>query len=393
MPTLAGASRFCHEPVVAPPVKDTPAFVRWLMKRGATSPGAFLYPTSDEVAWLISAHREQLAQHFVLFQPDLAVLLSLLDKSRLYRLAAQLGIDTPATFFPTSDEAVRALGHELEQSAGYPVIVKPRTQACMSVKLKGKVVHSTAQLQAAVAALREASFATARLWPDASDEVRWPLVQAYRAEAQQHTYSLAGFVDAGGTIRAARASSKVFQIPVQVGVGVAFEGRAVQARQLAQVQALMNAAGYFGIFEVEFIHVPAQERYLLMDFNPRIYGQMQFEVARGMLLPLMVHAAAVGDTATADALTADAVTAVRVGSAVAERYCDSWTFRMLLGAQHLGGRLSAQERTRWVDWMSHPGVIDAVAASDDPAPHTARRLTFARQLVRHPRASLRTLFR
>jgi hypothetical protein len=35
----------------------------------------------------------------------------------------------------------------------------------------------------------------------------------------------------------------------------------------------------------------------LIDFNPRYYHYLAFDIARGMPLPLMVHAAATGDRA------------------------------------------------------------------------------------------------
>lgn len=389
-PTLAGASRWCRERLVAPDPRNAAAFLAWLINYGDAAPGTLLYPTSDEAAWLIAAHRGALAERFALFQPMLPALLALMDKTRLYALAGQLGIDVPATSAPTSDAAVLALGHDLERSGGYPVIVKPRTQACMAVKLKGEIAHSTAALQAAVAVLRRASYATTELWPGAGAEMRWPLVQAYRPEAQHDTYSMAGFADASSRIRAVRASSKVFQIPVRIGVGVAFEDRPVLAAQLTQLQALVTAAGYFGAFEAEFINVADQGRYLLMDFNPRIYGQMQFDVARGMHLPRMLHAAAMGDDGALDALAVEAASERPRGPG--RHYCDRWMFRLLLRTQRLSGRLSPSEHARWRAWTAGPELVDAVDDPDDTAPQAVRRRTFARQFLRHPRASLRTLF-
>lgn len=388
--TLAGASRWCRARLPAPDPRDTAAFLEWLAGQGEATPGTVLYPTSDETAWLIAAHHTTLTRRFALFQPALPALLSVMDKTRLYALAERLGIDVPTTSAPTSEAEVQALGRRLEGSGGYPVIVKPRTQACMAVKLKGEIVRSTGELQTAVAVLRRASFATAELWPGAGEDMRWPLVQAYRSEAQHDTYSMAGFADASSRIRAVRASSKVFQIPVRIGVGVAFESRPVLAAQLAQLQALIQAAGYFGAFEAEFIKIADQDRYLLMDFNPRIYGQMQFEVARGMHLPQMLYAAALGDDGALETLAADASSAPP--RETSDRYCDRWMFRMLLSTQHLSGRLSAQEHARWRAWMAGPNLVDAVDDADDPAPQAARRFTFAKQFVRHPRASLRTLF-
>lgn len=387
----SGASRFCRERVAAPPPGDAAAFLPWLLRQGEAHPGTLLVPTSDDMAWLMASHHAVLAERFALYQPGVEALHTLLDKSRMYALAGQLGIDTPRTFSPACHESLRAIGRELERLGAYPVIVKPRTQACMRVKRKGEVVHSTPALLDAVDTLRAFTVADPAFLAHASRDIGWPLVQEYRPEARQHTYSLAGFIDAAGDIRAARASAKVFQIPVKVGVGIAFEGRPLRRAQLAAAQTLARAAGYFGLFEVEFIHVADGDRYLLMDFNPRIYGQVQFEVSRGMHLPRLVHEAARGCERTVAGLAETARTRLLGDDAAAERYCDRGRFRTLLWTQRLVGHLSRAEHHRWRRWLEGPRVFDAVEDADDPGPAAAHRRAQARRWLKHPRASLRAL--
>ena len=52
------------------------------------------------------------------------------------------------------------------------------------------------------------------------------------------------------------------------------------------VRRICEATGYHGAFEVEFI--PSADGDLLMDFNPRYYGQMQLEISRGLPIPELV---------------------------------------------------------------------------------------------------------
>ena len=52
--------------------------------------------------------------------------------------------------------------------------------------------------------------------------------------------------------------------------------------------------GYFGVFEAEFIRL-GDER-LLIDFNPRFFGQMGFDVARGLPIVGLAYEAALGGT-------------------------------------------------------------------------------------------------
>lgn len=99
-------------------------------------------------------------------------------------------------------------------------------------------------------------------------------------------YSLAGFVDRSGEILGVRASQKVVQSPRGMGVGLLFREAPVDPEVLEGLARLCRRTGYFGVFEVEFVR--ADGGHHLIDFNPRYYGQVQFEISRGLSLPQLV---------------------------------------------------------------------------------------------------------
>lgn len=388
---IAQASRYFAQRFRAPGIHDA-SFVRWLLDAGAASPCTFLYPTSDEMVWVMSVHRDELNQHFRMFQPSQDAVLALLDKSRLYAMARMLGIAIPATHAPVDLDGFRALGATLQRGGGFPVMVKPRTQACMSNQIKGAVAHDADELLRTVQSMSRNAASYSREMADALPDLQWPLVQAFVPDAQHDTYSLSGFIDRDGQVRAVRASVKVFQLPVRAGIGVAFEGRPVRPDLLASVQRLALESGYFGVFEVEFLHDKATDQYLLTDFNPRFYGQMQFEIARGMELPRMVYAAAHGDEAQVSSLCESAERAARMHDAADERYSNRWLFGVLLRTQRWGGRLTAVDYDRWTRWMNEGVIFDAISDADDPEPQRVKRRFLRRSWLRHPRASYRDLF-
>ena len=388
----SGASRFCQAALPAP-CMHADDFLPWLLRWGDATPGAFLYPTSDDMAWLMAMNRDELSKRFTLFQPPPQAIFALLDKSQLYAHARRLGVALPDTHAPTSMDAARALSHALDKQGEFPVIVKPRTQACMAVKQKGMVVHDATTMLRAIESMVRSASVQAEHMANAATDLQWPLVQAFHVDAQSNTYSLAGFIDRSGMARAVRASSKVFQLPVKVGVGVAFEGRPVLPDLVAQVEALAQATGYFGVFEVEFIHVTSSGEYLLMDFNPRFYGQMQFEISRGMHLPLMALAAARGELKQLEDLFQQSKVSAREHDPAAQRYCNSWLFNVLMRTQRLGGRLSTSELQQWQAWMDVPDLFDCVQDIDDPAPEGAQRRALWRHWLRHPRSSFRDMFK
>lgn len=389
----SATSRFCSHRVVAPASVFSSEYTAWMLELGGRMPGTFLYPTSDDSAWWMAQRQDALREHFLLHQPSAEATIGLLDKSRLYAHAAAQGVPYPTTYMPTSMDEVRELGETLTRDGGFPVIVKARTQAGLAVKVKGYVAQTASELRAAVDAMRVPGFFVPEFLRDAPADIRWPLVQRYMPEAQRETYSVSGFIDQTGTLRAARASLKIFQIPIRIGVGIAFEGRAVVPKQKAKIEALARATGYFGVFEAEFIHTVDGDHFYLMDFNPRFYGQMNFEISRGLPLPRIVHAAARGAINEVDSMVSESRPTERTDNAADQRFCNQWLFQSLLRAQRIGGRLDRNTHQRWLSWMKTGDVFDFVRAEDDPRPALSDRRQHMWNWMRYPRSSYRNLFR
>ena len=173
-----------------------------------------------------------------------------------------------------------------------------------------------------------------------------------------------------------------------VGIGVCFEDAPLDPAAAAAVAALCRDMGYFGVFEAEFIR--SQDRLLLIDFNPRYYNQMAFEIARGLPLPLLVHAAACGDEPLLRAL---ALQAHAVRGADAQVYCHRFVLAMIVGAQRLSGRMGAGDARRWRTWYARNRrhAVDAAFDGEDLLPGllaTGRELSRA---IRRPRAFFRSM--
>ena len=63
----------------------------------------------------------------------------------------------------------------------------------------------------------------------------------------------------------------------------------------AGLERLVARVGFSGVFEAEFIDPQGQA--VLIDFNPRFYNQMGFDIARGLPLPLLAYYDALGSHA------------------------------------------------------------------------------------------------
>lgn len=376
-------SRYVTRWVSCPRVSEPERYLDWLIAFGKRQPGHALYPTSDELAWLFARHADALSPYFLLYQPSSAQLLRLLDKKALNELCVELDVPCPRTLFPASLDGALLLAEDL----GYPLVLKPRTQMFLAVTSKGVVVENPARLREEYAKLL-ADNAPHPSVREVLPGVEHPMLQAFVPSAAGDTYSISGFLAQNGQGMATRAAIKLLQRPRQVGVGVCFEEAAVDPRALDDLQRLSERAGYFGVFEAEFLRDGGTLK--LIDFNPRFFGQMGFDVMRDLPLPYLAWLGATG----AEARLAQAMEAAREWQAGAGYVCCNGSFlNLTLFCQGLSGKMSSEERTRWRRWLAGPKqramAFDLVDSPSDPLPGVASRLREAYSALRHPRAFFR----
>lgn len=381
--TLTHKSRYLSKALQSPPVEDFENFFSWLMEYGKCNPGVFLYPSSDDMTWLIARYREQLSQYYKLYSPDVQAIYALLNKPQLHKLAEKLNIPVPATISPTSVEDLKARAHHLN----YPVLIKPRTQIGMLRRQKGRVCETPGKLLEIYPNYQQ-KFYYHPLLVDFDSDVSWPMVQAFHTSAGQNTYSVAGFVDESQKIFLTRASAKVLQFPIRVGVGLCFESRPINPKALEYLKAICKEVGYYGVFEAEFI--VDGDQLLLMDFNPRFYGQMAFELERQLPLDKLVLAYANNNFEYGKVIQSkdQAWDHCKV-----YRFSNRWRLWLILTTQAIAGRFSWAERRKWLAWAKQSdNVCDPIYTDDDPDPRHADMRSLIKSWIRHPRATFKTFF-
>jgi D-aspartate ligase len=383
---LLGISRWSRHAARAfacPPLEEPDRFLDWLLAHGAREPGTVLYPTSDETTFLYALRRDELSRTYRMYQPALDVVLHVLDKRRLYGTAREVGIDVPDTWFPETDADVARVSRE----APMPLLVKPRTQVLSRTHSKGIIVQDAASLSRHYRAfVRATTYPRAVL--DVFPEAPRAMLQRYYPEAAEQIYVLAAFLDRSGQHFAARSALKVFQCPRSLGVGLCFEDATLDPKLSDAVRRLALACGYFGLFQLEFIRLG--ERFLLIDFNPRFYNQLAYDIARGLLLPQMVYAAALDDAAEVARLVGQARTERNHNGLV---FCNRFGLNVMLSTQRLAGRISADEASHWRSWRhDHQRTsIDPAIAPGDALPGVVDVASQLYGYFRHPRAFWRKI--
>ena len=376
-------SRFVWRRVSSPRPEDPQRFIGWLLDFGAREPGYVLYPTSDDVAFLYARYREELARFFVLRHSNIDSIYALLNKTRLRVLAEAVGLSMPRTWVP-HDESVFA---QVEAEAHFPVVIKPQTQALLHPHVKGVVAGKPADLRRTYAEFA-ATTAYAPIVLAHDPAVSIAAVQEYVPAGSEDVYGISGFIDESGELFAARASRKVLQQPRRLGVGLSFEEADLLPELVEKVFALCRRAGYHGVFEAEFI--ASDGVYLLIDFNPRFYGQMAFDIARGLPQPLLAYDHALGRCERLK----ERIHAARASAAPQGLvYCRGFEFKLLLLLRRLWRTMPPEEADRWWTWLRthQTSLVDAVSDAGDRLPGWFEVLHHIAGFLRHPRSFIRNL--
>jgi hypothetical protein len=214
------------------------------------------------------------------------------------------------------------------------------------------------------------------------------MIQEFLPAAAEHIYVLAAFVDRSGTHFAARSGMKILQRPRRLGIGVCFEAAPLDPALADAARRLALESGYFGLFQLEFISVGG--RYLLIDFNPRYYNQLAFDVARGVPLPTIVQAAACDRPDIVARLLRGVAPQPQESELV---FCNAFGLNLIVSAQLLSGAMSADEARRWRQWRERyaASVIDPAVLEGDVMPHVMDVVSQLFAVARHPRAFWRTI--
>jgi biotin carboxylase len=185
-----------------------------------------------------------------------------------------------------------------------------------------------------------------------------------------------------------QAAVKILQQPRQLGIGLCFEEAEVIPEVAQQVIQLCERVGYYGAFELEFI--VAQGRMLLIDFNARFYNQLAFDIARGMDVPRMVYAGAIGATEDLEQFVSQVPLRDKEQHLV---FCNGFGLSLSVAAQRIFKKMPREEAAHWLEWRRrHEGrVVDAIYDPNDTLPGVFDIASRLGQYVRYPQKFLKDM--
>jgi D-aspartate ligase len=241
--------------------------------------GWVLYPTRDETVAAFSHYRSELMEWFCVPTPDWDKIQWAWDKRNTYRLAQELGIPTPRTWYPRDLK-------ELEQIEGdLPLAIKPaiKEHFIYATKAKAWRVNSREEL---VESFQRAS---AIVGPG---EV---MIQELIPGDGRQQFAYCAFFKDGDAV-GSMVVQRRRQHPPEFGRASTF----VETLDLPKLEALskrfLQAINYYGLAELEYKLDPCDGQYKLLDFNARTWGYHTLGAQAGVDFPYLLFADQLGAT-------------------------------------------------------------------------------------------------
>jgi D-aspartate ligase len=279
--SIARFSRYATHAVRTASLRDEPQTIDIVMDVGRRLGlrGWLLYPTRDETVAAFARHRPLLAEWFRVSTPAWSTIQWVWDKRNTYRLANELGIPTPRTWYPRTSS-------ELDQiEVEYPVAIKPaiKEHFFYATKAKAWKAHTRAELRN--------RFERARAQVGPGEVMVQDLIPG--DGGQQFAYC-AFFKDrrAIGSMVVRRRR----QHPPEFGRASTF----VEVIELPQLEMLserfLRAIDYYGLVELEYKLDSRDQQYKLLDVNGRTWGYHTLGSGAGVDFPYLLFADQIGQS-------------------------------------------------------------------------------------------------
>ena len=238
-----------------------------------------LYPTRDETVAAFARYRSELLEWFRVPTPEWDAVQWAWDKRNTYRLAQELAIPVPKTWYPDDLS-------ELEQvQADLPLVIKPAIKEHFIYATKAKAWRADTLLELAERYRQAAEL----VGPGEA------MIQELIPGGGRQQFSYCAFFKDGKAVGSMTAL-RLRQHPPEFGRASTF----VETIDLPLIKTyserFLKAINYYGLVEMEYKLDPRDGQYKLLDFNARTWGYHTLGQRAGVDFPYMLFADQLGES-------------------------------------------------------------------------------------------------
>jgi D-aspartate ligase len=240
--------------------------------------GWVIYPTRDETVAALARYRSELVSDFRVPTPGWEAIQWVWDKRNTYRLAQELDIPTPRTWYANDEKDLQLI------DAAPPFAIKPAIKEHFIYATKAKAWRANNRAE-----LRE-------LYCKASVHVGTgeAMIQEFIPGDGRNQFAYCAFYKGGQPV-GSMVVRRTRQHPVEFGRASTFVETVDLPILEKYSECFLRAINYYGLAELEYILDPRDGQYKLLDVNGRTWGYHTLGTGAGVDFPSLLFADQVGE--------------------------------------------------------------------------------------------------
>jgi len=257
-------------------------FLKDIAKRESLE-GWVIYPVDDETVDFLSRHKHQLEKYYRIPTPIWEITRFASHKKLTYQLAEKFDIAIPHTFYPENIRELENLKIE------FPVILKPSIKEPFYSLTKKKAIR-----------VDNCSELISRFkWAKAIYPPVELMVQEMIPGGPDNLFSVGSFFK-NGQFLGKVVARRIRQHPMDFGHATTY-AVTVKIPELEKItRMLLQAIGYYGLSEAEFMLDKRDGQFKLIEINPRTWGWHTLAIRAGVDLPYLLFQDMVGNSIHVD---------------------------------------------------------------------------------------------
>jgi D-aspartate ligase len=276
------AGRLHHEDPVADPGSLVTALLEFAGRSTTGESKPMLFPTSDRYVGFLSEHRDSLAPHFTIHLPPADLIERILSKDEQYQESEIEGIPYPRTWTRASRADLHA---QLDSGTlEFPLLLK--ASAVLADPSLNRIFRRIELPDRA---------ALTRIEATADEHAVEYVMQEIIPGDDDQLYTLGTAITKTGEVTGIFTGRKLRQMPPKFGICRA--GESIDEPRIVDLGVrLLRRFHYFGVSQVEFKYDARDDRFKLMEINPRTWAWVAIAEAVGVNLAFHHYLDAFGKT-------------------------------------------------------------------------------------------------
>ncbi len=260
----------CHDVLKKP--AQLKLFLLDLSARIGTSP--VLFVTSDNYNEFLSRNRDDLMDKFKFVIPSVELMERLFSKKGQYELAVEHNVPVPNTFLPKDVDELDKITKKLE----YPVIIKAENTCGWRMRfgdIKAIVANNANELRREYIKITK------------NKDISVLIQEIIQGEDTRH-YKICAYLNRNSQPLLTFTLQKIRQYPCHFGIGSSVVS--VWEPEVAKLGVkFMKAIGYRGVCSIEFKKDLRDNKFKMIEINPRFWAQNSLATACGQNFALTAY--------------------------------------------------------------------------------------------------------